>query len=103
MEKVIIVDWDVHHGNGIQNMFLDDPQVLYFSVHRYAIKEVLLFEPLGFGRLILFLHPEALTFCISYHFPVWRASSLQTMFRSIFLLPFCLLLDLSCRALVSIC
>jgi histone deacetylase 6 len=32
---VLIVDWDVHHGNGTQNMFIDDPRVLYFSVHRF--------------------------------------------------------------------
>jgi len=33
--QVLIVDWDVHHGNGTQRAFLDDPSVLYFSVHRY--------------------------------------------------------------------
>lgn len=33
--RVLIVDWDVHHGNGTQHMFWNDPQVLYFSVHRY--------------------------------------------------------------------
>jgi acetoin utilization deacetylase AcuC-like enzyme len=33
--KVLIVDWDVHHGNGTQGAFYDDPTVLYFSVHRY--------------------------------------------------------------------
>ena len=33
--KVLIVDWDIHHGNGTQNMFDDDPSVLYFSVHMY--------------------------------------------------------------------
>lgn len=27
------MDWDVHHGNGIQKMFLDDPKVLYISIH----------------------------------------------------------------------
>ncbi|KAL2633845.1 hypothetical protein R1flu_005324 [Riccia fluitans] len=35
LKKVLIVDWDVHHGNGTQHMFWQDPQVLYFSVHRY--------------------------------------------------------------------
>ena len=29
------VDWDIHHGNGLQKIFYDDPNVLYFSVHRY--------------------------------------------------------------------
>ena len=35
LSKVLIVDWDVHHGNGTQAAFYDDPDVLYFSVHRY--------------------------------------------------------------------
>jgi histone deacetylase 6 len=33
--KVLIVDWDVHHGNGTQTAFLHDPTVMYMSVHRY--------------------------------------------------------------------
>ena len=33
--KVLIVDWDVHQGNGTTRCFIDDPNVLYFSVHRY--------------------------------------------------------------------
>jgi histone deacetylase 6 len=35
IKRVLIVDWDVHHGNGTQHIFEDDPTVLYFSVHRY--------------------------------------------------------------------
>lgn len=34
-ERVLIVDWDVHHGNGTQHIFYDDPSVFYFSVHQY--------------------------------------------------------------------
>jgi len=34
-DRVLIVDWDVHHGNGTQNTFYDDPSVFYFSVHQY--------------------------------------------------------------------
>jgi acetoin utilization deacetylase AcuC-like enzyme len=34
MERVLIVDWDVHHGNGTQEMFYADPSVLYVSVHQ---------------------------------------------------------------------
>ncbi|OGP54698.1 MAG: hypothetical protein A2Y65_03315 [Deltaproteobacteria bacterium RBG_13_52_11] len=34
LRRVLIVDWDVHHGNGIQSIFYDNPSVLYFSVHR---------------------------------------------------------------------
>jgi histone deacetylase 6 len=33
--KVLILDWDVHHGNGIQNIFYEDPNVLYISLHVY--------------------------------------------------------------------
>ena len=35
LERVLIVDWDVHHGNGPQSTFARDPRVLYFSVHRW--------------------------------------------------------------------
>ena len=35
LTKILIVDWDVHHGNGTQEAFYDDPNVLYFSVHQY--------------------------------------------------------------------
>jgi acetoin utilization deacetylase AcuC-like enzyme len=34
-DRVLIVDWDVHHGNGTQYTFYDDPSVFYFSVHQY--------------------------------------------------------------------
>ena len=35
VERVLIVDWDVHHGNGTQHMFEDDPAVFYFSIHEW--------------------------------------------------------------------
>lgn len=35
LNRILIIDWDVHHGQGIQQMFYDDPRVLYFSIHRY--------------------------------------------------------------------
>ena len=35
VERVLIVDWDVHHGNGTQHMFEDDPSVFYFSIHEW--------------------------------------------------------------------
>ena len=34
-KRVLIVDWDVHHGNGTQNIFYNTSQVLYFSTHQY--------------------------------------------------------------------
>jgi len=33
--RILIVDWDVHHGNGTQNTFYDDASVLYFSTHQW--------------------------------------------------------------------
>ncbi|HEX8197927.1 MAG TPA: histone deacetylase [Pyrinomonadaceae bacterium] len=35
IERVAIVDWDVHHGNGTQGIFFDDPTVFFFSIHQY--------------------------------------------------------------------
>jgi acetoin utilization deacetylase AcuC-like enzyme len=34
LERILIVDFDVHHGNGTQDTFYDDPHVLYFSTHQ---------------------------------------------------------------------
>ncbi len=35
LSRVLIVDWDVHHGNGTQHSFEDDPSVLFFSTHQF--------------------------------------------------------------------
>ena len=35
IERVAVVDWDVHHGNGTQGIFYDDPTVFLFSMHQY--------------------------------------------------------------------
>jgi acetoin utilization deacetylase AcuC-like enzyme len=35
IERVAILDWDVHHGNGTQGIFYDDPSVYFFSSHQY--------------------------------------------------------------------
>jgi len=35
VERVLILDWDVHHGNGTQHTFETDPSVLYVSTHQY--------------------------------------------------------------------
>ena len=34
-ERIAIYDWDVHHGNGTQNSFYEDPNVLYLSTHQF--------------------------------------------------------------------
>jgi acetoin utilization deacetylase AcuC-like enzyme len=36
LTRLLIVDWDVHHGNGTQDIFYEDPQVMFFSIHRYG-------------------------------------------------------------------
>ncbi|XP_010939166.2 histone deacetylase 5 isoform X1 [Elaeis guineensis] len=46
IRKILIVDWDVHHGNGTQNMFYKDPRVLFFSIHRFDFGS---FYPAGDG------------------------------------------------------
>jgi len=35
LKKILIVDWDLHHGNGTQHSFYRDPRILYFSTHQY--------------------------------------------------------------------
>jgi acetoin utilization deacetylase AcuC-like enzyme len=35
LSRVLVMDWDVHHGNGTQEMFYDDPSVLYVSTHQF--------------------------------------------------------------------
>ncbi len=37
VERVLIVDWDVHHGNGTQDIFYSDASVLYFSTHQWPL------------------------------------------------------------------
>ncbi|MGZ4935029.1 MAG: histone deacetylase family protein [Halobacteriota archaeon] len=34
LERILVVDWDVHHGNGTEAAFYEDPRVLYFSTHQ---------------------------------------------------------------------
>ncbi|HWG44814.1 MAG TPA: histone deacetylase [Gemmataceae bacterium] len=37
LDRVLIVDWDVHHGNGTQDVFYEDPRVMFFSIHRFGM------------------------------------------------------------------
>jgi len=37
IERILIVDWDVHHGNGTQEVFYEDGSVFYFSVHQWPL------------------------------------------------------------------
>ncbi len=37
LERVLILDWDVHHGNGTQHIFERDPHVFYFSLHQFPL------------------------------------------------------------------
>ncbi|MBW1764466.1 MAG: histone deacetylase [Deltaproteobacteria bacterium] len=35
LDRILVIDWDLHHGNGTQHSFYDDPSVLYISTHQY--------------------------------------------------------------------
>ncbi len=35
LARIMIVDWDVHHGNGTQHLFYNDPTIFYFSTHQF--------------------------------------------------------------------
>jgi acetoin utilization deacetylase AcuC-like enzyme len=61
-ERVLIVDWDVHHGNGTQSIFWDDPNVLYVSTHQYP------FFP-GTGRANEVGGPKALGLTVNVPLP----------------------------------
>ncbi len=37
LKRILIVDWDVHHGNGTQDIFYGDPEVTFFSQHQYGL------------------------------------------------------------------
>jgi acetoin utilization deacetylase AcuC-like enzyme len=45
-QRIAILDWDVHHGNGTQDAFYEDPDVLFISIHQQD-----LFPPVGWGSL----------------------------------------------------
>ena len=36
IRRVCILDWDVHHGNGSQDLTIDDENIMYISLHRYG-------------------------------------------------------------------
>jgi acetoin utilization deacetylase AcuC-like enzyme len=36
LSRILIVDWDVHHGNGTQDICYEDPEVVFYSIHRYG-------------------------------------------------------------------
>jgi acetoin utilization deacetylase AcuC-like enzyme len=65
-ERVLIVDYDAHHGNGTQDIFYSDPRVLYVSFHEYplypgtgALHEIGAGE--GIGRTVNLPFPEGTT------------------------------------------
>ena len=45
VKRVVILDWDVHHGNGIEAIHYEDPRVLYISLHRYSVDPESWFYP----------------------------------------------------------
>jgi acetoin utilization deacetylase AcuC-like enzyme len=53
-QRVMIIDWDVHHGDGTQSIFYEDDSVLYYSMHQYGPPKVYPgtggFDEIGAGR-----------------------------------------------------
>ena len=49
-KRILIFDWDVHHGNGIQSAFFSDPEVLYMSVHRGGVEQSFFYPGSGTAR-----------------------------------------------------
>ena len=45
IEKILILDWDAHHGNGIEDAFYEDNSVLYISIHQEGL------DPIGRGKM----------------------------------------------------
>jgi acetoin utilization deacetylase AcuC-like enzyme len=37
LDRIAIIDWDVHHGNGTQEIFYESPEVYYFSLHQFPL------------------------------------------------------------------
>jgi acetoin utilization deacetylase AcuC-like enzyme len=88
-ERVAIVDWDVHHGNGTQDIFWRDPRVLYVSVHQwplypgtgrsdergdgpgYGTTLNLPMPPGATGDVYLALFDEVITPCVERFGPTW--------------------------------
>jgi acetoin utilization deacetylase AcuC-like enzyme len=62
-ERVLIVDWDAHHGNGTQAIFYADPRVLYLSMHQFP------FYP-GTGRMEETGTGDGDGYTINLHFPL---------------------------------
>src|SRR5437667_74675 len=62
-ERVLVLDWDAHHGNGTEAIFWDDPRVLYVSTHQYGS-----FYP-GTGALDDVGGPEARGATLNLPFP----------------------------------
>jgi acetoin utilization deacetylase AcuC-like enzyme len=51
LRRVMVIDWDVHHGNGTQHAFENDPSVLFFSLHQYPhFPGTGLYTETGIGR-----------------------------------------------------
>src|SRR5215218_11140631 len=79
LEKVAILDWDVHHGNGTQDIFYDDERVLYLSVHQSPFYPV----PSGTGEVG---EGEGLGFTVNVPLPAGSGEDLYAAaFAGVFL------------------
>ena len=70
LSRVLIVDWDVHHGNGTQDIFYEDGQVHFLSIHRYGrgfYPGTGATDETGSGRGLGCIRNEAVRFGITRH------------------------------------
>ncbi|EUB63750.1 Histone deacetylase [Echinococcus granulosus] len=78
--RILIIDWDVHHGNGTQTVFYPDPTVLYISLHRYddgaffpgtgALEEI--GEGMGVGFTVNIAWPSGITMADAEYLAAFR-------------------------------
>ncbi len=59
VKRVMIFDWDVHHGNGVQDIFYEDPDVLYVSVHRGGVEQSFFYPLTGTADKVSNLYAHA--------------------------------------------
>jgi acetoin utilization deacetylase AcuC-like enzyme len=63
LRRVLVLDWDVHHGNGTQDIFYADPSVLFISLHQYPL------WPPGWGQIDQLGEDEGRGFTVNVPLP----------------------------------
>lgn len=84
LERVLVVDWDVHHGNGTQEVFYDDNRVLFMSLHQYphypgtgSVREVGVGEGEGYTVNVPMAFGSGDTECLAAFRSIFRPIAIQ--------------------------